>query len=140
MFHLLNAAGKDLEASVRYRIDKGQWQAVKTQQTVVLSEKLKSGKHSLEAICEGDTLQRDFVVFALNDQVPATETDDWFYQSATQFPADVTGSISQLPSSLPTASLSPFKWARRLPTCISSIASLLVRKYLRVELLTETTS
>ncbi len=101
MFHLLNAAGKDLEASVRYRIDKGQWQAVKTQQTVVLSEKLKSGKHSLEAICEGDTLQRDFVVFALNDQVPATETDDWFYQSATQFPADGKPVTIQVGSSAP---------------------------------------
>ena len=88
MFHLLNASGKDLDASVRYRIDKGQWQNVKTQQSVALSNQLKSGKHTLEAICEGDTLQRDFVVFALDDQVPATETDDWFYQSAVQFPAD----------------------------------------------------
>ena len=74
---------------------------MKTQQTVVLSEKLKSGKHSLEAICEGDTLQRDFVVFALNDQVPATETDDWFYQSATQFPADGKPVTIQVGSSAP---------------------------------------
>lgn len=101
MFHLLNAAGKDLEASVRYRIDKGQWQAVKTQQTVALSEKLKSGKHSLEAICEGDTLQRDFVVFSLGDTAPATTTDDWFYQSATQFPADGKPVTIQVGSSAP---------------------------------------
>ena len=74
---------------------------MKTQHTVVLSEKLKSGKHSLEAICEGDTLQRDFVVFALNDQVPATETDDWFYQSATQFPADGKPVTIQVGSSAP---------------------------------------
>ena len=100
-FHLLNAAGKDLEASVRYRIDKGQWQAVKTQQTVALSEKLKSGKHSLEAICEGDTLQRDFVVFGLDDTTPATTTDDWFYQSATQFPADGKPVTIQVGSSAP---------------------------------------
>ena len=55
----------------------------------------------MEAICEGDTLQRDFVVFALNDQVPATETDDWFYQSATQFPADGKPVTIQVGSSAP---------------------------------------
>ena len=80
IFHLLNAAGKDLDASVRYRIDQGQWQTVKTQQPVAMTDKLKSGKHTLEAICQGDTLQRDFVVFSLDDTAPATETDDWFYQ------------------------------------------------------------
>ena len=73
---------------MRYRIDNGSWQTVKTQQPVTIANKLKSGKHSLEAICQGDTLKRDFVVFSLSDTTPATETDDWFYQSANQFPND----------------------------------------------------
>ena len=101
IFHLLNAAGKDLDASVRYRIDQGQWQTVKTQQPVAMTDKLKSGKHTLEAVCQGDTLQRDFVVFSLDDTVPATETDDWFYQSATQFPADGKPVTIQVGSSAP---------------------------------------
>jgi uncharacterized protein YfaS (alpha-2-macroglobulin family) len=100
-FHLQNAAGKDMDASVRYRIDQGQWQTVKTQQPVAMTDKLKSGKHSLEAICQGDTLQRDFVVFSLDDTVPATETDDWFYQSAAQFPADGKPVTIQVGSSAP---------------------------------------
>ena len=103
-FHLLNAAGKDLEASVRYRIDKGKWQTTKANVSISLSTlhaPLSSGKHTLEATCEGDTLQRDFVVFALDDTTPATETDDWFYQSATQFPADGKPVTIQVGSSAP---------------------------------------
>ena len=100
-FHLLNAAGKDLDASVRYRIDSGKWQEIKTQQSVAVGDKLKSGKHTLEATCEGDTLQREFVVFGLDDTTPATTTDDWFYQSATQFPADGKPVTIQVGSSAP---------------------------------------
>ena len=100
-FHLLNAAGKDLDASVRYRIDNGKWQEAKAQQSVAIGDKLKSGKHTLEATCEGDTLQRDFVVFGLDDTIPATTTDDWFYQSATQFPADGQPVTIQVGSSAP---------------------------------------
>ena len=87
-FHLLNAAGKDIDAEVQYRIDGAEWQKAGTHQSVALSDKLKSGKHTLEAVCEGDTITRDFVLFSLDDQQPATETDDWFYQSAEQFPGD----------------------------------------------------
>ena len=100
-FHLLNAAGKNLDATVCYRIDQGKWLTVKTQQPLAMTDKLKSGKHTLEAICENDTLQRDFVVFSLDDTVPATETDDWFYQSATQFPADGKPVTIQVGSSAP---------------------------------------
>ena len=100
-FHLLNAAGKDLDAEVQYRIDGGKWQKIKTQQSVAVGDKLKSGKHTLEATCEGDTLQREFVVFGLDDTTPATTTDDWFYQSATQFPADGKPVTIQVGSSAP---------------------------------------
>ena len=88
-FHLRNAAGNDIDAAVRFRIDGGKWLSAKTVQPLPLSAyRLKSGKHTLEAACEGDTLTRDFVVFSLDDNRPATETADWFYQSATQFPDD----------------------------------------------------
>ena len=102
-FHLLNAAGKDLEAEVQYRIDGGKWQKINTSRSLSLSKGtvLKSGKHTLEATCEGDTLQRDFVVFGLDDTTPATTTDDWFYQSATQFPADGKPVTIQVGSSAP---------------------------------------
>lgn len=85
-FHLLNAAGKDIDATVRYQIDSGRWETAQTAKVLTISDKLDSGKHQLTAVCEGDTITRDFVLFSLDDQQPATETDDWFYQSADQFP------------------------------------------------------
>ena len=86
-FHLRNAAGKDIDADVRYRIDDGNWQKIKTTVKCDLSAlKLKSGEHTLEAAYEDNTIKREFVVFSINDKRPATETDDWFWQSDTQFP------------------------------------------------------
>jgi len=84
-FHLRNAAGTDLDATVEYRIDEGKWNTTPTKQAVSLPS-LKSGKHMLEAVCAGDTLRLPFVVFSLGDKRPAAETDDWFYVSAQQFP------------------------------------------------------
>ena len=54
----------------------------------LLSTGLKTGKHTFKATCEDETIERTFVLFALDDLVPVTETDDWFYQSATEFPSD----------------------------------------------------
>ena len=99
-FHLLNAAGKDVDAEVSYRIDGGKWQKVRTAVSCQLSSlNLISGEHTLEAVCEGDTIERRFVVFSLEDERPATKTDDWFWQSATQFPNDGTPVTIQVGSS-----------------------------------------
>ena len=87
-FHLLNAAGKDLDAEVKYRVDGGQWQKTKSNHPLAIGEKMESGKHTLEAVCEGDTITRDFVLFSEDDVVPATETDDWFWQSEGHFSND----------------------------------------------------
>ena len=88
-FHLLNAAGKDIDAEVSYRIDGGAWNKVNTTVNCQLSTlNLTSGEHLLEAVCEGDSIERRFVVFTLDDERPATKTDDWFWQSDTQFPND----------------------------------------------------
>ena len=93
-FHLRNAAGKDIAATVRYQIDGGKWQEVATNSPFsILHSQFsikKSGRHTIEAVCEGDTLTRSFVVFSLADKRPATECDEWFYQSDTQFPNDGT--------------------------------------------------
>lgn len=99
-FHLLNAAGKDIDAEVRYRMDNGSWQTVKTQSPITLTAlDRRSGKHTLDAICEGDTIHREFVVFSIDDEVPVVETDDWFWQSATQFPSDGSPVTIQVGSS-----------------------------------------
>ena len=100
-FHLRNAAGNDIAANVKFRIDDSKgWFNWPTQEKKVLAPiYLKSGKHTLEAICEGDTLKRDFVVFSKDDKRPATETDDWFWVSDSQFPNDGRAVTVQVGSS-----------------------------------------
>ena len=100
-FHLRNAAGKDIDASVKYRIDGNRrWLDWPTQRKIELSGMhLKSGKHTVEAICEGDTLKQDFVVFSEEDLKPATETDDWLWVSSYQFLDDRTPVTVQVGSS-----------------------------------------
>ena len=89
MFNLRNASGIDIPSTVRYRIDNGKWTEAKTNTDLdIIDSKLKSGQHTLEAICEQDSLTKKFVLFSLNDKQPATETDDWFYVTDTQFPND----------------------------------------------------
>ena len=79
-FHLQNAAGIDLDAQVRYRFDNGRWLEVGTNALLTVPQ-LKSGKHTLYANCQQDTLEQDFVVFSLDDRQPATDTRSWFYTS-----------------------------------------------------------
>ena len=87
-FHQQNVSGVDLDAQVRYRYDNtGRWQEARTN-TLVQLPKMKSGRHSMQAICEGDTTETKFTVFALDDERPAEETDDWFYVSDHRFPVD----------------------------------------------------
>ena len=99
-FHLLNAAGQDLDAQVSYRVDGGAWRKARTNTEILINqEMLKSGRHELEGICQGDTVKRSFVFFSLSDQVAPAETDDWFYQSAEQFSNDGSPVIIQVGSS-----------------------------------------
>ena len=97
-FHRQNAAGIDLDATVRYRFDNGRWQEQKTN-TLFTIPSMKSGRHTLMAVCEEDSLEQEFVVFSLDDKRPATETDDWFWTSHEQFPYDGTPVTVQVGSS-----------------------------------------
>ena len=84
-FHQQNAAGIDLDATVRYRFDNGRWQEAKTNEVMDIPQ-MRSGKHTLHAICQTDTLDQDFVVFSIDDTRPATDTRSWFFASSEQFP------------------------------------------------------
>ena len=96
--HLLNVAGNDVSATIRYQIDGGKWKSVASNTTIDLP-KLKSGKHKLNVEYEDKKAEREFVVFSLDDKRPATETDDWFYFSDNQFPYDGTPVTLQIGSS-----------------------------------------
>ena len=103
-FHQQNAAGVDLDAKVRYRIESlpptpskkeggtavTKWTTVNTN-TLVALPKLPSGRYRLVASPlplegEEEALEQDFVVFSLNDTRPATDTRCWFYANREQFP------------------------------------------------------
>ena len=98
VFHVRNAAGKDMDAEVKYRIDGGDWQSMKANGTLELGS-FVSGRHTIEVTYEEQAVTRDFTVFSLDDECPAAETDDWFYQSASQFPGDGTPVTIQVGSS-----------------------------------------
>jgi sRNA-binding regulator protein Hfq len=97
-FHQRNAAGQDMQAEVRYQIDGGNWQTAQTQAAQDLT-KLRSGRHQLKAICGTDTLSLVFVAFSQDDKRPCMDTQDWFYQSAKQFPNDGKPVVIQTGSS-----------------------------------------
>jgi hypothetical protein len=86
-FHLRNASGHDIDTELKYSIDGGNTVSTNTRKDVVLGQ-LVSGRHHLSAICENDTINKDFIVFSLKDTKPCIETKDWFYQSAKEFVRD----------------------------------------------------
>ena len=101
-FHRRNAAGKEIPGMIRYRIDGGKWKECSANvQCSIFNAQLKSGKHTIQAICLEDSLEQSFVVFSLEDKRPATETHDWFYVSHEEFPADGSPVTLQVGSSDP---------------------------------------
>ena len=101
-FSRRNAAGREIDGSVKYRIDNGKWlQGAANSPLSVVGSQLRSGEHRLQAVCEQDTVDMKFVVFGLDDKKPAAQTDDWFYVSHSQFPADGKPVTVQVGSSDP---------------------------------------
>ena len=98
--HRRNAAGNNIETTAKYRIDNGQWLSVKTNtECAIFTAPLNSGRHQYEAVCQGDTVRQQFTVFSLDDQRPAADCDDWFYQSESIFPSDGSPVTIQVGSS-----------------------------------------
>ena len=103
VFSRRNAAGKEIEGTVKYRIDHGKWKECKANSPLSIAngKPLPSGEHRLEGVCEEDTIDLKFIVFGLDDKVPATQTHDWFYCSDSRFPNDGTPVTLQVGSSDP---------------------------------------
>jgi hypothetical protein len=101
-FSRRNAAGKEIEGTVKYRLDGGKWkECAANSQLSIVNYQFKSGSHRLEAVCEGDSIDMTFVVFGLDDTKPASKTHDWFYCSDSQFPNDGKPVTIQVGSSDP---------------------------------------
>lgn len=87
-FNYLNNAGQPISAEVRYTIDNGKEMTAPANETIKLSTFSHTGRHTLRAVCQGDTLEQSVVIFSMADKRPVIETHDWFYASATEFPRD----------------------------------------------------
>ena len=92
-FTLKNTAGNDIPGDVTYTVSgvEGTFTAKANTETAITwsaAAALKSGRHTLTAVCAGDTLRRDFIVFGYDDTKPCIETPDWFYVSGDEFPRD----------------------------------------------------
>ncbi len=103
-FTLKNAAGNDIEGDVRYYIDGSQtaFTAKANHITKIdwnTHDRLKSGKHTLLAVCGNYTIRQNFIVFGMDDKKPCIETHDWFYVSGTKFKADGSPVYLQIGSS-----------------------------------------
>ena len=98
-FHYRNAAGADMASPLRYRIDGGKWVEAQTITPCHISKRLASGKHTVEAICQQDTIKTEVVTFNLDDKRPCVTTDDWFYLSADHFEDAKTPVTMQVGSS-----------------------------------------
>ncbi|MCD8210527.1 MAG: MG2 domain-containing protein, partial [Prevotella sp.] len=103
-FTLKNSQGANVSGTVRYYVDSS-FNAftaranTKTEITWNTKETLPSGKHTLTAYCEGDTLRQEFTIFGLDDKKPATQTPAWFYLTSDQFPEDGSPVYLQIGSS-----------------------------------------
>ena len=91
-FNLINTAGEKVSRKVVYHVEGIDHSfSAMTNETANLPSpltSLKSGKYKLMANCGADTLSQEFVVFDLADKHPATETKEWFWTSANEFPRD----------------------------------------------------
>ncbi len=85
-FNYWNAAGKAIDGTVKYSFDKGKELTTPANKPVKIS--LKSGRHTLKAVCGTDTLEQQVIVFSMKDKRPVIHTHDWFYISDTTFPRD----------------------------------------------------
>lgn len=102
-FSYRNAAGNDLSAAVKFRLDGGPEQWTRANETTILHipSDLPNGRHTLSAICGTDTLKQDFILFSVTDKVPVVDTQDWFYQSSDYFRRDGQPVYVQVGSSEP---------------------------------------
>ena len=90
-FSLNSIMGEPVEGTVTYYLDgDSQPRTAQANKEVELpwdGPLGRSGRHTIKAICEGDTLTREFIVFSVDDKRPCVPTHDWFYANGSEFEA-----------------------------------------------------
>ena len=104
-FNLRNASGNPIDGEVTYYIDNDEKAyTAKANEPVQLPTDgplAKLGQHCVTAVCLGDTVKREFILFTLEDKKPVIETHDWFYTNGSEFPSDGSPVSVQVGSSDP---------------------------------------
>ncbi len=81
-FVYVNNQGIALNDTVTYTIDNMHKGGIATSSPLTLPlDALTSGAHTLRAVCNADTLEREFVVFSLNDSAVPIDTPAWYYST-----------------------------------------------------------
>ncbi len=102
-FNVRNIARKDIDTDVTFYIDNNKGYMVKANSDVDLNKiigGINSGRHKLTITAMGEKIEHDFILFSLNDKVPAYNTDEWFYITSDTFPTDGSSVSMQIGSSL----------------------------------------
>lgn len=87
-FRRTNNAGTAIDGEVTYTLGSRSYVCAANEPTTLDIANLISGQYGIEAVCEGDTLRRDIIVFSAADSRVPVDTAQWFYCSAATFPAD----------------------------------------------------
>lgn len=98
-FFYRNNAGEMIDGDVTFYIDSEKYTCKANVPAAISSSQLRSMRHTLRAYCGNDTIEREFVVFTMQDRKAVVETHDWFYASAEEFGADGRPVYVQLGSS-----------------------------------------
>ena len=83
-----NQAGTEITGLVSVAIDGRKIQDIEVGKPFTLPRNITSGKHSLTAVCENDTLSQSFVIFSMDDKRPVISTPDWYYLSSNRFSSE----------------------------------------------------
>ncbi len=88
-FSLLSNSGEEMDGNVTFFIDDelNGYSAKANEMTALPKDGSlrRSGKHTIKAVCMGDTVKHDFILFSFDDKKPCIETHHWFQASASQF-------------------------------------------------------
>ena len=84
-----NNAGTKIDGEISVEIDGKEQEKAESGKSYEIPMYLPSGSHSIRAICGTDTIEKEFVLFSLEDKVPAIETKDWWYATGDKFPATI---------------------------------------------------
>ena len=84
-----NNAGTKIDGEISVEIDGKEQEKAISGKSYVIPMQLPSNSHFIRAICGTDTIEKKFVLFSLEDKVPATETKDWWYATGDKFPATI---------------------------------------------------